>query len=673
MSSAIALLGQPNSGKSTLFNALTGAHQHVGNWPGKTVEKNEGSFDYEGKKIKVIDLPGTYSLAANSDEEIVTRDYIAGQEADTVCILADSSQLERSLFMLADYAGIRVPALLLLNMMDVAKVQGKNIDAKKISKKLGISVIPFVAQDKKNYNEFLSTVSAKQKAYPDYSVLEEEYKKEFGETYADVCRILPENGIGVYSPCWLFAKLVEKDPVAMQLVEDKIGSGKYSELSKILSGIKDGSSRTGSCKFAWIDAILEGSVKDSGSGLFRSKFDRIATSKRWGKPLAIAIMLGALILSIIFGIPFMMLGAYLPGLATPVADALLEAGAHPLLVTILCDGIWTAVGFALAMSGYIFGASIAFGLLEEVGYMARISYVFDNTMRKLGLHGKAVMPFICSFGCNIAGSSGTRVLDTWSQRMTAIALSWVVPCGSTWGVVGLIGSVFFGPGVIVIILLMFAISALHLFITSKVFGKKLLKPSDRTGIIMELPPYHKPRWGALAKHGLIKMKEALKRALIVITLISVVLSLLSYSESGDFTESILGRIGEAIEPVTMFFGLRCQTFIAWIGSMMAKEGALGVLASTFSRDSSVMHALATMKSNPVDNTALVDILKTALTKPEALSFLFAFYFNMPCLMALSATLHETRSKKWTFLVAGYYVVMSLLIAAIVYHVACLIF
>ena len=673
MSSAIALLGQPNSGKSTLFNALTGAHQHVGNWPGKTVEKNEGSFDYEGKKIKVIDLPGTYSLAANSDEEIVTRDYIAGQEADTVCILADSSQLERSLFMLADYAGIRVPALLLLNMMDVAKVQGKNIDAKKISKKLGISVIPFVAQDKKNYNEFLSTVSAKQKAYPDYSVLEEEYKKEFGETYADVCRILPEDGIGVYSPCWLFAKLVEKDPVAMQLVEDKIGSGKYSELNKILSGIKDGSSRTGSCKFAWIDAILEGSVKDSGSGLLRSKFDRIATSKRWGKPLAIAIMLGALILSIIFGIPFMMLGSYIPGLAAPVADALLEAGAHPLLVTVLCDGIWTAVGFALAMSGYIFGASIAFGLLEEVGYMARISYVFDNTMRKLGLHGKAVMPFICSFGCNIAGSSGTRVLDTWSQRMTAIALSWVVPCGSTWGVVGLIGSVFFGPGVIIIILLMFATSALHLFITSKVFGKKLLKPSDRTGIIMELPPYHKPRWGALAKHGLIKMKEALKRALVVITLISIVLSLLSYSESGDFTESILGRIGEAIEPVTMFFGLRCQTFIAWIGSMMAKEGALGVLASTFSHDSGVMHALATMKSNPVDNTALADILKTALTKPEALSFLFAFYFNMPCLMALSATLHETRSKKWTFLVAGYYVVMSLLIAALVYHVACLIF
>nr|MCR5205450.1 50S ribosome-binding GTPase [Lachnospiraceae bacterium] len=247
MSSAIALLGQPNSGKSTLFNALTGAHQHVGNWPGKTVEKNEGSFDYEGKKIKVIDLPGTYSLAANSDEEIVTRDYIAGQEADTVCILADSSQLERSLFMLADYAGIRVPALLLLNMMDVAKVQGKNIDAKKISKKLGISVIPFVAQDKKNYNEFLSTVSANQKSYPDYSALEEEYKKEFGETYADICRILPDDGIGVYSPCWLFAKLVEKDPVAMHLVEDKIGSGKFSELNKILSDIKDGSSRTGSC------------------------------------------------------------------------------------------------------------------------------------------------------------------------------------------------------------------------------------------------------------------------------------------------------------------------------------------------------------------------------------------------------------------------------------------
>ena len=154
----IALLGQPNSGKSTLFNALTGARQHVGNWPGKTVERCVGSFKRNGKEYAVVDLPGTYSLAANSDEEIVTRDYIAGGEADTICILADASQLSRSLFMLADYAGTKVPAILLLNMMDVAEGQGKEIDAKAIEKRLGIPVIPFVASDDKNYEVFYEAI-----------------------------------------------------------------------------------------------------------------------------------------------------------------------------------------------------------------------------------------------------------------------------------------------------------------------------------------------------------------------------------------------------------------------------------------------------------------------------------------------------------------------------------
>ena len=150
----IALLGQPNSGKSTLFNGLTGSRQHVGNWPGKTVERKDGSFVHKGTTYKIIDLPGTYSLSANSDEEVVTRNYIASGQADVVCILADASQLNRSLFMLADYAGIRVPVVLLLNMMDVAKSQGKQIDTDGIAKSLGVPVVPLVAADKKEYGEF---------------------------------------------------------------------------------------------------------------------------------------------------------------------------------------------------------------------------------------------------------------------------------------------------------------------------------------------------------------------------------------------------------------------------------------------------------------------------------------------------------------------------------------
>ena len=212
-SATIALLGQPNSGKSTLFNALTGLRQHVGNWPGKTVEKKEGSFFHKGKEYLVADLPGSYSLSANSDEEVITRDFIASGKADVVCILADSSQLQRSLFMLADYAGIDVPCFLLLNMADVAKDQGKQIDAKAISQKLGIPVIPFSATDVKSYDGFYKTLeeAIKKGSKLDVDSLKKQYDGIKG--YQEILSLIPENTVPGYSSMWLAVKLMENDKV----------------------------------------------------------------------------------------------------------------------------------------------------------------------------------------------------------------------------------------------------------------------------------------------------------------------------------------------------------------------------------------------------------------------------------------------------------------------------
>ena len=193
----IALLGQPNAGKSTLFNALTGSKQHVGNWPGKTVERKEGFFSHKGTSYCIVDLPGTYSLSANSEEEIVTRNYIASGEADLICILADSSQLERSLFMLADYVGIRVPVILLLNMMDVAASQGKSIDAAGIGKALGIPVVPMVAADKKQYDTFFKVLENvdRSNAILQESGLHSLYGEKINMPYNTVLNLLPDNGI----------------------------------------------------------------------------------------------------------------------------------------------------------------------------------------------------------------------------------------------------------------------------------------------------------------------------------------------------------------------------------------------------------------------------------------------------------------------------------------------
>ena len=468
----IALLGQPNSGKSTLFNGLTGARQHVGNWPGKTVEKKAGTFAHDGKEYEVVDLPGSYSLVANSDEEVVTRDYIESGKADLVCILVDASQLERSMFMLADYAGIKIPAILLLNLMDVATEQGKEIDCNAIASQIGIPVLPFVASRKNTYTDFYKLLQEEKKEswFIDETVLISNMQEKFADTYTQMCSLLPEEGVSVYSSNWIIMKLLEHDKVVSNLLVSQIGQEKTDTLCRLCAEVKNGSLQTGDCKYKWIDRTLKENVKGEKAIPKRGRFDKLATSKRWGKPFAIFMVLVGLMLSMIAAMPIMGLGGLLRNLSVPISDLLLKANVAPLVTSLLCDGVVTAVSFAVMMSGFVFGISLVFGLMEEVGYMARISYVFDGTMQKLGLQGKAIMPFLVSFGCNIGGGAGTRVLDTWGQRMLTIALSWVVPCGSTWAVVGLVTALFFGKGAALVVLSLFLVAILHMYITSKIYG-----------------------------------------------------------------------------------------------------------------------------------------------------------------------------------------------------------
>lgn len=658
----IALLGQPNAGKSTLFNGLTGSHQHVGNWPGKTVEQKEGYFIQGGKKYTVVDLPGTYSLSANSEEEVVTRDYIANGNPDLVCVLVDASQLERSLFLLADFAGITVPVVLLLNMMDVASEQGKKINFVKIAEKLGINVIPFTASDIKEYSAFYDAVertlnnpcTLKTDALMDF------YKEMPDIPYQRICELMPPEGIGTYSSAWLTTKLIEGDAMVIAMVSESLKESKLDEINKLLGSVKDSSLFTGNCKFRWIDSILKGNVSYGCSEKPKmSRFDRIATSRTWGKPLAISIIILALIVSFIPALPLMLLGkGGMDIISSVVADALASVGVAPILISLLCDAIIGAVGFVISMVGFVFGISLVFGFLEEIGYMARISYVFDNTMSKLGLQGKAVMPFLVSFGCTIGGAAGTRVIDTWGQRVLTIALTWAVPCSGTWAVVALMSTTFFGVGAPLVVISLFIVALLHMVITSKIFGKALVKESDKTGLIMELPPYHKPKWKNLFRFLLNRMKDVLVRAFKLIVLVSVIFWLLSYTNDGDVTHSVIYKIGIFIEPITSIFGLKWRMFMAFVASGMGKEAALGVLNTLFS----------------VGSTAnLSDALLNGVSKAEALAFIYAFTFNIPCISALAATYEETHSLKWVLRMTGYYIAAALVMSFIVYHIGLLIF
>ncbi|MEA5085130.1 MAG: ferrous iron transport protein B [Lachnospiraceae bacterium] len=674
----IALLGQPNSGKSTLFNGLTGSRQHVGNWPGKTVEKKEGAFNYDGVSYAVVDLPGTYSLSANSEEEVVTRDYIASDKADLICILADASQLERSLFMLADYAGINKPVVLLFNMMDVAIQQGKTIDSQAISKKLGIPVIPITASNRKGYDEFYKNIEVSKKSHSMLKgkELADIYLEIIGEPFKQLLELLPKDGVGAFSSSWLAAKLLEEDNHAMQLVKSKVDSGCWKEIETVLSSVKNGNLLTADCKFKWIEILLKNSVKKPQDKHGRmSRFDRIATSRIWGKPLAVGIIILGLILSMVIAIPIMGVFQNISQIVTvQLSTALIAVGVPKVIISLLCYGVLTAVIFALMMVSFVFGISLVFGFIEEIGYMARISYVFDSTMSKLGLQGKAIMPFLVSFGCNIGGVSGSRVIDSWGQRVTTIALSWVVPCAATWSVVGLVSTVFFGSQAFLVVLSLFVVASLHMAITSRLFGRHLIKESDKTGLIMELPPYHKPQYRNLFRFVFMRMGDVLKRALKTIIFVAVIFWALSYTADGNIENSVIYKIGTIIEPVTMWFGLRWQTFMAFLAAAMGKEAALGVLAALFNSQGQTAGIWDVIsKQAAVSTSGLGNAMLTGISKAEALAFIYAFFFNVPCLMALATTLQETHSIKWTLRIAGYYMGVALLLSAIAYHVGVLIF
>lgn len=611
MSNRIALLGQPNSGKSTVYNALTGSHQHVGNWPGKTVEKNEGFYNFNKTRFTVIDLPGSYGLSGNSDEEIITAEYIKSGNADLVCVLVDASQLERSMFMLAEFAVLHKPAILILNMMDVAKAQEKEIDDKLIAKRLGIPVLPFTAADGSGYNELKKLIEAELES-----------------------------------------------PHTLKTEPKQAAKGALTDSEE---------------KYRWISEILGGAVKSKSKKYSLSKLDKAALHPVGGKLLSIAVVLAAFLVAMIIMAPFMAIGSMFPALLNePIANLLTGWNVHPWLVSIFSLILPNVLYFSISMASFVFGVNIVFGFLEEIGFLARAAYQFDGILSKLGLQGKAICPMLMGFGCTIGGTCGTRVMDNWGQRMLAMSIVWAVPCGAIWGVIPVISGMFFSvPGTLCVCVGILLYMMVMMFIVSKVFGRSLAPKEARSGMIMELPPYHKPHWKHIIRESFLKAWDIFKRALGTVTLVSLVFWVFSFSGSGDITESLLYRVGTFIEPVTKFFGMGWQTFMGFLSSAFAKEAVLGVLNAVFVGQNSLVEATFNAKTAASDTVALGGIMAQTVSKAEALAFMFACTFNVPCVMALSTTYRESHSLKWTARVAFFYIGSALLLSCVVYHIAAL--
>ena len=609
MTGSIALLGQPNSGKSTIFNNLTGSRQHVGNWAGKTVEKNEGTYTYSGTRYNVTDLPGSYGLSGNSDEEIITTDYIKSGQSDLTVVLVDASQLERSMFMLAEFSRLDKPAVLVLNMMDVAENMGKTVNAEALADKLGIPVLPFNATDSNDYDKLKKLISDELKA--------------------------PH-------------RLIVPAPAEQKDVNADSKS-----------------------KFEWVGELLSGVTKSEDKVYKMSRFDRVMTRPILGKVICIGVVLLAFFVAMLIMIPFMSIGSMIPTLLHDPVDKLLTGwNVHPWLVSIFSTMLPNVLYFTISMASFVFGVNIVFGFLEETGFLARAAYQFDGLLSKLGLQGKAICPMLMGFGCTIGGACGTRVMDNWGQRMLAMSIVWAIPCASIWSIIPVISGMFFTWWQTLLVcvgILLYVV--VTMFVVSKVFSRKLSPQETRSGMIMELPPYHKAHWKHIFKEAFFKAWDIFKRALGTVTLVSILFYVLSFSKDGNVDNSLLYRIGTFIEPVTRFFGMGWQTFMAFVSGAFAKEAVLGTLNAVFMGDNSLMEATFFSKTSSPDTAMLGTAMTSAISPAEALAFMFATTFNIPCIMALSTTYKESHSLQWTVKVALFYICNALILSCIVYHIA----
>ncbi|MGD9159257.1 MAG: ferrous iron transport protein B [Desulfobacteraceae bacterium] len=676
----LGLAGQPNTGKSTLFNRLTGARQHVGNWPGKTVERKSGVFSYRDMNFGIVDLPGTYSLSANSAEELISRSHIVSDEMDALIVMVDASQLQRSMYLPAEITGINIPVIVVCTMVDVAEGHGKSIDTQKLEQKLGVPVTAINAVKGEGIDILKERVAglASKAARISENLLLEKYRSVIGEAFDRIIRLLPKQGINKYSAGWLAIRLIEGDQEIVELVKTACDGNTFTDIEAMLSNIENGPLSAANARYAWIEDILADVVsKDTADPLFKIKgFDRVAIHWFWGKVMAVIMVLLGISASLLVASPVLVTLYYiaLPMLSKVINRTLTSLEVPLLIHSFLSDALFPGISFALLTVTFIVSSILLFGVMENIGYVSRIAYVFNSWMERLGLHGKSVLPFISGFLCNIIGVAGSRVIDSSVQRRTTIVTSLVVPCMSCWGVILLVASIFFGINAIWVVMSLLMVTALHITFTAWLFGDRSTSRADAPGLIMELPPYHKPSWRAIFQFVLARTKNvASKTGSMIFTAIFLIWAL-TYSGTGDITGGIFYKISKAMEPVSMFIGLDWRLLIAFIFSAFAKEASLGVIAILFGIGELDTSLTGTLVS-PVlyDAGQLTSVMESAVSKASALAFVFAFYFNVPCFATIAIIRSETHSTRFTMLAAGYYFITALVIAGIAYRIGLIIF
>ncbi len=650
----IALVGNPNSGKTTLFNAITGSNQHVGNWPGVTVEKKEGFFTYNNEKYSLVDLPGTYTLGAFSEDEIVARDFVLKGNPEVVINVIDATNIKRNLYLTVQLLEMGANVVLALNMMDEAKAKEINIDINKLSDRLNVPIVETSASKKIGIDELLrvtvESISRKSNS------LDISYGEEIDEEIKNIEKLL-ENKDFPYPKRWLAIKILENDKDIVSLVSSD------SEIKKYLERLKEEDKiyelEIVDKRYDYINSITKGLIKEpENTPTTTDKVDRVLTNYIFGIPIFALIM--ALVFQLTFKIGQDFLGGYVETfigfIASSVENLLVSINAPDLLVSFVSEGFFGGVGAVLVFVPLIVVLYFFLAILEDTGYMARAAYVMDSLMRKVGLQGKSFISMIVGFGCNVPGIMSTRTLDNKKDRMIAILINPFMSCGARLPVYMVFIGAFFPNNGGLVLFLIYALGIAVALIMAKVFSKTLFK-GEETHFIMELPPYRLPSMNSVFRDMWEKVWGFLKRAGTVIFLVVTILWVLSMLPAGVepySKESLLGRIGSLLAPIFSPAGFGTwQASVSLFAGIAAKEAIVGTLGMLYS---------------PLE---LTEALRMNFTTLSAISYMVMVLLYTPCAATIATVKRETNSVKWALFMAVYTFLLGYIMAVVVYQIGSL--
>ena len=625
----VALVGLPNVGKSTVFNLLTGLSQHVGNWPGKTIEQKTGVLHHDGLTIQLVDLPGTYSLTANSVEEQITRDYLVKEKPDLVVAVLNAASMERSLYLVAELIELAPRLVIALNMTDVARQQGTKVDAKALEAALNIPVVPMVASKNQGVKDLVEVI---EQEYSQPTVSRVVRHIESGsETEGDISHIaqlLTDEDTAPYPRHWAATKLLEGDDQINKLLRERVSERRWAEIDTFLRDKEAAAIAIAGLRFDWVKKVLSTAQQKPpiGQVSLTEKLDRAATHPIMGLAILLAIM--GLVFLVVYGIGVPVQHFLQVSVIERVQGLVFDQ--MPFLPnwlqSLLGDGIVGGVGMVLTFVPILFLFFLAWGFLEDVGYTARVAFVTDRYMHSIGLHGKSSLPLLLGFGCNVPAVMGTRIIESRRARLLTILLAPLIPCTGRMAVIVVIAAAVFGGRAILVSLGVMAFSLLVLAILGLIMNRFVLG-GKRAALMMELPLYHSPNPRTIGLGSWQRTVAFIKRAGTVILIVSILIWLLSYFPGGSIDRSFLADIGRWLEPVGRLMGLNWQVMVALLTSFVAKENTIATLGVLLGQE----------------KAGLSEALRGMLTPAAAIAFLVAQVLFIPCAATAACIRQETGS------------------------------